>query len=170
MMKSGVRPDGTTFLTVLSSCSHAGLVEDARKIFAEMEKRGVKPELKHYGCMADLLGRCGMIAEAAEMIRSMPMNADAYVWGGVLGGCRIHGDVTMAETAASRLLEINPKDVGVYSLLTDVYASERRWDDVAAMRMMVGKMKVKKSVARSEIQEVMQHMGKILIADQHRSR
>ncbi|KAE9467651.1 hypothetical protein C3L33_00431, partial [Rhododendron williamsianum] len=57
MVKARVQPDGVTFLAVLVGCSHAGLITEARLLFEEMESvYGVSRELKHYGCMADLLG------------------------------------------------------------------------------------------------------------------
>ncbi|CAA6664157.1 unnamed protein product [Spirodela intermedia] len=156
MRLAGVRPDGVTFLGVLAGCSHAGLVDAARQLFAGMVAvHGVERELKHYGCMADILGRAGMIGEAMDMIDGMPMAADAYVWGGVLGGCRIHGHVEAAEVAAARLLELNPEDSGIYSVLADIYANARRWEDVAAVRKLMEERQVRKNIAHSTIQEEM---------------
>lgn len=154
MRLAGVRPDGVTFLGVLAGCSHAGLVDAARWLFDGMAAvQGVERELKHYGCMADILGRAGMIREAMDMIDGMPMVADAYVWGGVLAGCRIHGDVQAAEIAAARLLELNPEDSGIYSVLADIYANARRWEDVATVRKLMEERKVRKNVAHSAIQD-----------------
>ncbi|KAI5015467.1 hypothetical protein ZWY2020_056857 [Hordeum vulgare] len=80
---------------------------------SEMEgKYGVSRELKHYGCMADLLGRAGLIEEAIKMAEKMSMKGDTYVWGGILAGCRMHGNVEAAEVAARHLLELNPEDGG----------------------------------------------------------
>ncbi|KAL0342210.1 UNVERIFIED_CONTAM: Pentatricopeptide repeat-containing protein [Sesamum calycinum] len=80
MVENGVRPDGVTILAVLVGCSHSGLIDEARSIFADMESvYGVPRELKHYGCMADLLGRAGLIKEAREMIKEMPMGGSVCV-------------------------------------------------------------------------------------------
>ncbi|XP_015691437.1 pentatricopeptide repeat-containing protein At5g61800 [Oryza brachyantha] len=138
MLVEGFRPDGTTFLGVLIGCSHAGLVDTSRRIFCEMEgKHGVHRELKHYGCMADLLGRAGFIEEAMEMVKKMPMEGDSYVWGGILAGCRMHGNVDYAEVAAQHLLELNPEDGGVYSVMAGIYADASRWEDVARIRKLM---------------------------------
>ncbi|KAF9617572.1 hypothetical protein IFM89_037384 [Coptis chinensis] len=105
---------------------------------------GVQRELKHYGCMADLLGRVGLIKEAMEMIEGMPMKVDVFVWGGLLGGCRlIHGNVEVAEIAAQRLMELDPEDGGVYTVMANIYATERRWEDVAKMRKLMNGRKIK---------------------------
>ncbi|KAF9596144.1 hypothetical protein IFM89_007197 [Coptis chinensis] len=113
---------------------------------------GVQRELKHYGCMADLLGRAGLIKEAMEMIERMPMKADVFVWGGLLGGCRIHGNVEVAEIAAKRLMELDPEDGGVYTVMANIYATERRWEDVAKMRKLMNGRKIGMNNACSSIQ------------------
>ncbi|XP_066347678.1 pentatricopeptide repeat-containing protein At5g61800-like [Miscanthus floridulus] len=62
MVADGIQPDGVTLLGVLIACSHTGLVGMARRVFCDMEgKHNVHRELKHYGCMADFLGRAGLI-------------------------------------------------------------------------------------------------------------
>ncbi|XP_074585024.1 pentatricopeptide repeat-containing protein At5g61800 [Curcuma longa] len=152
MSDVGVQPDGVTCLGVLVACSHAGLVEMARRFFSEMESSyGVERELKHYGCMADLLGRAGFIKEAMEMIEGMPMKADAYVWGGVLAGCRIHGNIEIAEIAAEHLLELDPDNSGIFSIMADIYANYRRWEDVGRIRKLMNEKGVKMNVACSSI-------------------
>lgn len=153
MIQAGVRPDGVSFLGVLVGCSHGGIVVEARKLFNEMESvYRVPRELKHYGCMADLLGRAGLIKEAIEMIEKMPMGGDVFVWGGLLGGCRIHGDVESAMKAAEHVMELDPEDGGVYSIMASVYANAEKWDDVVKTRKSISANKrVKKNAGYSLI-------------------
>ncbi|XP_071711688.1 pentatricopeptide repeat-containing protein At5g61800-like [Rutidosis leptorrhynchoides] len=152
MVKSGVKPDGVTFLGVLVGCSHAGLIDEARRLFGKMESYGVCKEVKHYGCMADLLGRGGLIKEAIEMIENMPMLGDVFVWGSLLGGCRLHGNVEVAEKAFERIMEICPEDGGVYSSMADIYANAKRWDDLTKIRRLRDSRRVKKNAGCSLIQ------------------
>ncbi|KAK7839965.1 pentatricopeptide repeat-containing protein [Quercus suber] len=152
MIEAGVKPDGVSFLGVLVGCSHAGLVHEAQKLFNEMESvYGVPRELKHYGCMADLLGRSGFIGEAMEMIKSMPMAGDVFVWGGLLGGCRIYGDVEIAKKAAEHVMELKPEDGGVYSVMANVYANAEQWDDVVQIRRSMSAKRVKRNAGCSFI-------------------
>ncbi|CAL5067494.1 unnamed protein product [Urochloa decumbens] len=138
MLADGIQPDGVTFLGVLIACSHTGLVDMARRVFSDMESQhNVPRELKHYGCMADLLGRAGLIEEAMDMVRKMPMGGDSYVWGGILAGCRMHQNVEAAEVAARHLLQLNPDDSGVYSAMAGIYADAGRWEDVAKIRKLM---------------------------------
>ncbi|KAL5858909.1 hypothetical protein ACOSQ4_000205 [Xanthoceras sorbifolium] len=153
MIEAGVEPDGVTFLGVLVGCSHAGLVNEARELFDKMESvYGVSRELKHFGCMADLLGRAGLIKEAMEMIKKMPMGCDVSVWSGLLGGCRIHGNVEVAEQAAEHVMELKPEDGGVYKIMADLYANAERWEDVVKIRRSMDAGKVKKIAGCSLIQ------------------
>ncbi|KAK6147925.1 hypothetical protein DH2020_018837 [Rehmannia glutinosa] len=137
MVEDGIKPDGVTILGVLMGCSHSGLINEARRIFAEMEcVYNVPRELKHYGCMADLLGRAGLITEAIKMIDEMPMRGDVFVWGGLLGGCKIHGNLEIAEEAAKHVMQVRPEDGGVYSVLAHMYANSQRWDDLVKVRRL----------------------------------
>lgn len=152
MVGAGVKLDRVTFLAVLVGCSHAGLINEARMLFAEMEEvYGVTKDLKHYGCMADLLGRAGLIEEAVKLIDTLPMGGDVYVWGGLLGGCRTHGNIEVAEHAARHLMAVKPEDSGMFSVLANVYANAERWDDMAEMRLRESR-RVKRSAGCSLIQ------------------
>ncbi|XP_074281362.1 pentatricopeptide repeat-containing protein At5g61800-like [Silene latifolia] len=152
MMKDGIQPDGVSFLGVLVGCSHAGLVSEARKLFQDMEAMyGVRKELKHYGCMADLYGRAGLIREALQMIEQMPIQGDIYTWGGLLAGCRKHGIIDVAEDVAKHVKKLCPDDGGVYSVMVDMYANSDLWDNVLQTRHLIKTKRVKKNAACSLI-------------------
>ncbi|KAE8690977.1 acyl-CoA synthetase family member 4 [Hibiscus syriacus] len=90
----GIKPDEVTFVGVLSACSHAGMVGGGWRHFEDMSTvYNLEPQTEHYGCMVDLLGRAGLIHEAEEFIANMPIEPDAFVWGALLGACKIHGKV-----------------------------------------------------------------------------
>ncbi|RWR72978.1 Pentatricopeptide repeat [Cinnamomum micranthum f. kanehirae] len=131
MDNEGVEPDDITFLGVLSACAHAGLIDKGRSFFDSMvEEHGMAPKLEHYGCMVDLLSRGGCLIEAHELIRRMPIPPDACIWGALLGACRTHGYLELAELAAGHLLELEPWNPGNYVLLSNVYAARGHWDNV----------------------------------------
>lgn len=135
MKTTEVRPNKVTFVGVLTACSHAGMVEQGKKIFEAMEKvYEVTPSEDHYGCMIDLLGRAGRLGEALDFIKTMPIEPNAAIWGALLGACRIHGNSDIAEIAASHLFELEPDGIGNYILLSTVYASAGRWKEVSRVR------------------------------------
>ncbi|KAK7277652.1 hypothetical protein RJT34_22667 [Clitoria ternatea] len=104
MLEAGVRPDGVTFTAVLSACSHGGFIDKGREYFEMMEmKFGVKPGLQHYTCMVDMLGRVGQVEEAEKLILVMEVKPDEALWGALLGACKTHGKVEVAERVAERV-------------------------------------------------------------------
>ena len=48
--------------------------------------------------MVDLLGRAGLISEAQEFIKNMPIAPDAFVWGALLGACKMYVKVELGES------------------------------------------------------------------------
>ncbi|CAL9219814.1 unnamed protein product [Arabidopsis halleri] len=130
-----VKPNSITFVGVLSACCHAGLVELGKTYFESMKSdHGIEPDIKHYGCMVDLLGKAGKLEEAKEMIKKMPVKADVMIWGMLLSASRIHGNVEVAELAATELAAIDPSHGGCKVMLSNVYADAGRWEDVALVR------------------------------------
>lgn len=153
MIDIGVMPDEITFLGVLSACCHGGLVEEGRKCFTQMKSRfNLSPQLKHYSCMVDLLGRAGLLEEAEQLIKSMPLEADAVVWGAFFFACRIHGNLLMGEKAALKLLELDPSDSGIYVLLANMYREANMLEEARKVRKMMGQRGVEKIPGSSAIE------------------
>ncbi|KAF5205300.1 Pentatricopeptide repeat-containing protein, partial [Thalictrum thalictroides] len=104
MEKVEIKPDAITFLAVLSSCRHAGLVELGQLCFKFMVQHGLEPDLDHYSCIVDLLGRAGFVEEAKHFIDKMPIFPNAVIWGSLLSSCRLHGKVQIGIEAAENRL------------------------------------------------------------------
>ncbi|KAF7140560.1 hypothetical protein RHSIM_Rhsim06G0156600 [Rhododendron simsii] len=138
MMGIGITPDEGVFTSVLTACSHAGLVNEGKEIFHSMEKKyNVQPRLAHFSCLIDLLGRAGYLDEAYEFIKAMEIKPTCDMWASLLSASRLHKNVELAELSAQRVFEMNPKGVGSYVCLSNLYASENRWDDVEKVRALV---------------------------------
>lgn len=144
MQRNKLKPNGITFVNVLNACAHAGLVAEGLEILSVMKRiYGTEPEVEHYGCVVDLLGRAGLISEAEELIHSMPMEPNAAVWGALLGACRIHGNVELGEKVGRILLELEPQNSGRYALLSNIYAKAEKWDDIAKLRVLMKERGIK---------------------------
>ena len=114
-----------------SACGCTGQVKEGREIFESMSLSfSLEPKTEHYACMVDLLGRAGLVDEAMDMIKKIPVEADAVVCGALLGACRIHTILEIAEIAVLKLLHLEPGNSGHYILLSHIYASSGRWKDV----------------------------------------
>ncbi|PUZ67596.1 hypothetical protein GQ55_3G448600 [Panicum hallii var. hallii] len=136
MKQQGFRPDAVTLINVLSACTHMGLVEEGRRYFTNMETDyGFRPQIEHYGCMVDLLGRGGLIAEAVDMIKSMPWEPNEVIWGSLLSACRLHKNVEYAELAVNELSKLQPSNAGNYAVLSNIYAEAGQWSDMAKARV-----------------------------------
>jgi pentatricopeptide repeat protein len=140
-MPTWIQPDEVTYLAVLCGCNHAGLVDKGRRVFDSMQ---IPPNVKHYGTIVDLLGRSGRLTEAYDTMMSMPFPADIVLWQTLLGAAKMHGNVELAELAATKLTELGSNGNGDYVLLSNVYASKARWSDVDRVRDTMRNKDVKK--------------------------
>nr|DAD38098.1 TPA_asm: hypothetical protein HUJ06_008739 [Nelumbo nucifera] len=118
MQDLGVRPNAVTFLGVLCACVHGGLVNEGKK--------------------------AGLIEEAWGVVKFMPMKPDVLVWGALLSGSRMHGDIKTCELALKQLIELEPTNSGAYVLLSNVYAKMGRWEDVRDVRKIMEAKGIKK--------------------------
>ncbi|KAJ0568742.1 putative tetratricopeptide-like helical domain superfamily [Helianthus annuus] len=113
-LEGGFQPDGVVFLCLLSTCSHAGLVSKGSEIFKQMEVYGVGRGHEHYACMVDLM-------EAVEFVKSMPVLPSKDVYGALLGACRMHNNIELAEVVAQKLFILDPNSGGRYVTLAKIY-------------------------------------------------
>ncbi|XP_057739390.1 pentatricopeptide repeat-containing protein At1g31430 [Arachis stenosperma] len=156
MLTFGARPDGITFIAVLSACCHGGLVEEGRKYFHSMKRIYlVEPKLVHYGCFVDLLGRAGLLDEAEELIKKFPdQNSEmiAPLYGALLSACRLHGNIDMGERLAMALAKVKSSDSSLHTLLANIYAYADKWEDVSKVRSKMKDMGIKKVPGCSAIE------------------
>ncbi|GFP82718.1 pentatricopeptide repeat-containing protein at4g30700 [Phtheirospermum japonicum] len=145
MLGDGISPNNITFVSVLYACSHSGLVEEGLELFSQMEEKyGVRPDVKHLTCVVDLFGRAGKLNRALKLIEDMNIDKDVGLWGALIGACRIHDNVEIAEKAAESLLELRPENAGHYILLSNIYAKAGRWENVAKIRELMTCQRIKK--------------------------
>ncbi|XLS80396.1 hypothetical protein HN51_046227 [Arachis hypogaea] len=162
MQKDGFRPDDLTLVAVLSACSHSGLVETGRQIFRYVVngKYGFQPNVKHYSCMVDLLGRSGRLQEAFEFIRYMPFEPTKAIWGSLLASSKSQGNLELSELAARKLVELEPDNTAYYVHLSNLYAEMGRWSDVEKVRGMMKDRQLTKDLGCSSVEvEWQEHVG-----------
>ncbi|XP_010262488.1 PREDICTED: pentatricopeptide repeat-containing protein At1g06140, mitochondrial [Nelumbo nucifera] len=153
MMSENLEPNSITFVSVLSACSHSGRIEEGWRYFHSMSRdHGISPAEEHYACMVDLLARAGQIDEALNFVNNMPIHPGASIWGALLGACRIHKKVELAEQVAKKLLVLEPDQSGMYVLLSNIYAAVGMWRMVKKMRGMMSEKGLNKIVGFSLIE------------------
>lgn len=152
-LNEGLHPMNVTFVGVLNACSRAGLVKEGRHYFQMMtDSYGIEPEMEHYGCMVDLLGRAGLVFEAIKVIENMAISPDPVLWATVLCACRIHGLPELGEKIGNRLIELDPTYDGHYVQLASIYANSRKWEDVVRVRRLMAERNTSKVASWSLIE------------------
>ncbi|KAI3903542.1 hypothetical protein MKW98_032196 [Papaver atlanticum] len=145
MLEKGFQPDHITFLSMISACSHAGLIDEGIDYFRSMtENYEIRARMEHYACMVDLLGRAGRLDEALNIITSIPFEADAGIWGALLGASRNQGNVEIAEVASKHLFKLDPQNSGYYILMANVHADAGQWASALKVRELMKERGVKK--------------------------
>ncbi|KAG0533384.1 hypothetical protein BDA96_04G188900 [Sorghum bicolor] len=166
MLVAGVRPTHVTFLAVLTACSHSGLVSNGRLILESMEDHGVEPRAEHYAAFIDALGRNRQLEEAIEFIKDLPSRigpGTAGSWGALLGACRLHGNIELAEEVAEFLFKLEPGNSGRYVMLSNIYAAAGQWDDARRVRGLMKEKGLKKDQAYSWIE--VRSLKHVFVAD-----
>ncbi|KAG6780728.1 hypothetical protein POTOM_013596 [Populus tomentosa] len=136
MEKGGPMPNDATFMSVLSACSHSGMVWNGWWYFDLMHRKyKIQPKPEHYGCLVDLLGQAGLKEPSEDLTRKMHTEVEPTLWGDLLSACRAHCISEPGEILAKQLIKLFPNHVVPYLLLSNTYAAEGRWDDVENLRM-----------------------------------
>ncbi|KAG9134715.1 hypothetical protein Leryth_001031 [Lithospermum erythrorhizon] len=169
MKGKGLKPDSVTFLELLTACNHAGLVDEGKEYFHLMTLYGSIPDIEHFSCLLDMLGRAGRLNEAEDLMQKYSVEDDHIILGCLLSASRLHGDVDVGERLASRLLKLQPVSTSPYVLLSNLFASDEMWDNVGEARKMLKVSGLKKEPGHSLI-EVKGSVERFIVGDFSHSR
>jgi pentatricopeptide repeat protein len=153
MKSDKIQPDGMSFTGALTACSHAGLIQEALKLFEKMQNEyKIKPRIEHYGCIVDLYSRAGRLKEALNVIKKMPMKPNKVVIGSLLAACRAHNDVSLAENLMDHIAELDPGGDSNYVLLSNIYAADKSWKSASKVRRKMKEFGIRKKPGVSSIE------------------
>lgn len=131
----GIEPTHSTFVSLLSACSHCGLVDDGVRLFKLMVlKHNITPLSEHYACMVDIFGRAGLLTRAKCFIEDMPVFADSSIWAVFLSAYKLHGNVELAQLAEGQVMGRAGKDTPTFVLMSNMFSGAGRWNDAEKMR------------------------------------
>ncbi|KAL1367666.1 hypothetical protein AAHE18_02G068000 [Arachis hypogaea] len=150
LFRASATKDLVMFTAMIGGYAMHGMSEEALGIFSDILKMGIKPDhviftsifysmekihdmqpnAEQYACVVDLLARGGRVREAYSLVTKMPIEANASLWGSLLGACKIHHEVELGRIVASHLFKIKADDIGNYIVLSNLYAADARWDGV----------------------------------------
>ncbi|KAG8054966.1 hypothetical protein GUJ93_ZPchr0001g32759 [Zizania palustris] len=127
-------PDEITLLGALSACSHSGLVEEGKSFLKRMkEEFCLEPQLEHYACVTDMLGRAGRLDEARKVVEEAG-DVGVGAWRTYLAACRMHGDKEKAQEAARMLMSTEESGSGGWVLLANTYGWEGNFEELEEVR------------------------------------
>ncbi|KAA0044055.1 hypothetical protein IC582_009484 [Cucumis melo] len=153
MLTYGIQPDQVTFTSVLAACAHSGELDEAWKIFnILLPDYGIQPLVEHYACMVGVLSRAGKLSDAVEFISKMPLEPNAKVWGALLNGASVAGDVELGKYVFDRLFEIEPGNTGNYVIMANLYSQSGRWKEADTIRDLMKEVRLKKIPGNSWIE------------------
>lgn len=156
MVACGTQPNETTFVAVLTACTHARMVRQGLELFEEMSSTyGVAPRAEHYACVVDLLSRAGMVEEAEKFMEEKMGGlaaGDPNVWGAILNACRIYRNIRVGNRVWKKLVDMGVADCGTHVLTYNIYR-EAGWDAEAnRVRSMISEAGMKKKPGCSIIE------------------
>ncbi|KAK6946474.1 E motif [Dillenia turbinata] len=153
MIEEGMEPNASSFVSLLSSCSNAGMIDEGWQYFNSMKQDyGINPGIEHSGCMIDLLGRAGNLGQAKHFIQEMPLIPTARIWGSLLVAARNNNDIELAEFTAEKIFSLAHDNTGCYVLLSNMYAEAGRWEDVERIKSLMEREGLVKTTGSSVIE------------------
>ncbi|KDP23981.1 hypothetical protein JCGZ_25369 [Jatropha curcas] len=150
-MVEAIEPDEVTYIGILSACARAGLLTEGRNFFSQMtHKYCLKPNFAHYWCMANLYAGLGLVNDAENVLRNMPVDnenvsLESIVWANLLTVTRFQANATLGERVAKSLIAKEPWNFSHYQLLANVYAAASKWEDVARVKEMLKKGQMRRN-------------------------
>lgn len=153
MERFGLKPNRVTMISVLNACSHGGLAEEEfLEFFNKMvSKYKITPDVKHYGCLVDMLRRKGRLEEAEKIALEIPINQKAVVWRMLLGACSVYDDAEMAERVTRKLMELDTSHGGDYVLMSNIFCGSGRFSDAQRFRKLMDVRRVVKLPGHSQL-------------------
>ncbi|KAH7306248.1 hypothetical protein KP509_22G003600 [Ceratopteris richardii] len=125
MRQKGIAFCGTSFVGILSACSHAGLVDEGCNFFLSMISiYGITPAVTHFSCLVDIFGRSGQLDIAEKILNRVPVQPVMAMWMTLIGSCRTICDIERGTQLASCLFQLKQPCDGAYSLLSNMYTME----------------------------------------------
>ncbi|KAJ8544875.1 hypothetical protein K7X08_017458 [Anisodus acutangulus] len=138
MSHSGIQPNALTFTSVLSACSHSGLVDEGLDIFHRMvEEFVLNPRMEYFTCVVDLLTRGGRLEDAIDFIQKMCVKPNKHIWGSILAAALSLQKVSIGVLASENLVELEPENPGDYVTLSNLYTKAGRISDALAVRKLM---------------------------------
>lgn len=135
MQRQGVMPNEATFVSVLTACTHSGLITEGCQLFRAMATvYKIEPKIEHFGCLIDLLSRSGSLNPAEEFVEIMPCVDKLIAYKTLLSACVKYSEHNLGKRIANEIMKINTQDSATFVLLSNFYALTGQWSEANQLR------------------------------------
>uniref|UniRef100_A0A803LT50 Pentatricopeptide repeat-containing protein n=1 Tax=Chenopodium quinoa TaxID=63459 RepID=A0A803LT50_CHEQI len=159
------RRNVVSWTSIISGFAMHGMAIEAEQFLERMEGSGIRPnrisflsvlnaytDVKHYGCVIDMLGRAGKLKEAEEIAWQIPNDIDdVVIWRTLLGACNFHGDVEIAERVSKKLQDMEREYGGDYVLMSNILTGQGKFNEAQNIRTLMDKRQVLKIAGHSSV-------------------
>ncbi|KAE8713826.1 hypothetical protein F3Y22_tig00110204pilonHSYRG00039 [Hibiscus syriacus] len=125
----GLEPDCVTFVGLLMACNHAGMVDEGLLVFDCMQETyGIAPDIEHFSCLIDMLGRAGRLNKAEDYTGRFALGKMRWyeMWDGVAEGRKKMKGSGLKKEAGYSMVQVK----GGYENFTVGDFSHSRIDDM----------------------------------------
>lgn len=148
MVSSGIKPDRVTFIGLLMTCSHSGLIETGFSVFKDMKSvHGIIPDTDHVTCMLNMLGKHGHLEEARAFLSKTSSSYEV-----LFGSLFCHGDLRTGREIGEQLQILEPENEMSYVVLSNMYCTMGQWKEAEMVRRRMAQEQVKKMPGLSWIE------------------
>ncbi|KAL8108504.1 putative pentatricopeptide repeat-containing protein At3g15930 [Apium graveolens] len=153
MERQGTRPNEATFVSTLTACRQAGLVDDGCRLFKWMiEVYGIQPSIEHFTSLVELLSKAGLLHQAEEFISFIVPKERLIAYKTLLSACMSYSEINLGLRIANKLLQLGSASHEVYVLLSNFYAEAGLWYKVEETRKVMKELNTRKQTGVSYIE------------------
>ncbi|TXG48675.1 hypothetical protein EZV62_024550 [Acer yangbiense] len=129
---SGLRPDIITYNTLISACSRESNLEEALKVYKDLEDRKCQPDLWTYNAMISVYGRCGLSDEAEQLFKELESKGffpDAVTYNSLLFAFAREGNVKKVKEISDEMVKIGfGKDEMTHNTIIHMYGKKGQYE------------------------------------------
>ncbi|KAL5712412.1 hypothetical protein ACHQM5_014589 [Ranunculus cassubicifolius] len=107
MIDAGIKPDETTWVTVISSCAEQGNTQLAKMIVTSLEQQRINLNSFIKTALLDMHAKCGDVQTAKRIFEEMGTHRNSVSWNAMISAYMRVGDVTSARKLFDEMPERN---------------------------------------------------------------
>ncbi|KAL2920793.1 hypothetical protein RDABS01_012284 [Bienertia sinuspersici] len=130
--RSGIRPDAITYNTLISACSRESNLQEAIKVYGDMEANNCQPDLWTYNAMISVFARCGLASKAERILRELEVKGfipDAVTYNSLLYAFAREGSTDKVGEVCEEMIKRGfVKDEMTYNTILHMYGKQGQLD------------------------------------------